>query len=60
MFLNAETAVRLTVPFFVAKKRWLSSSVSRKWSMALTRSPGSTGMRFTMFVPFEARLPSGI
>ena len=50
------------VPFRVAimRKRPSSSSMFRVWTMAWTRSPGSTCKMFTTAVPLAALPDSGI
>ena len=58
MFIMASSGRRLTVPFLVTMKMYMSPS-SRTCSMALTFSPGSTGMMFTILVPRAVRPASG-
>ena len=60
-FFSALTSRRFTVPFRVVMNRYsCSSAVSRKWSMACTRSPVSTCKMLTMFMPLAVLPLSGI
>lgn len=60
-FLSVSTGRRFTVPLRVTMVRnRFSAFKSRKWIIACTRSPVSTWMMLTMFVPLAALPLSGI
>ena len=52
--------MRLTVPFRVTITRYSSVSISRVRSIAVIRSPDSSGRTLTMAVPRAVRPASGI
>ena len=57
--LYLANSVFLTVPFFVAKTRYLDSAKSRVESTDWMRSPSRSGRTLTSARPFAVRCASG-
>ena len=60
MFFSADCSMRFTVPRFVTKTRYPSSSLPRPRIIALIFSPFSVWIMFMMFVPRALRPASGM
>ena len=60
MFLNSSLLVFLTIPFFVANNKYLSSSFASIAINVAIFSFGANWSKLTIAVPLDCLLPSGI